>query len=423
MNLKYKLNDKPSILPLLMYGIQWWIVSIPCVVIIGAVISKAHFTDIADQTFYVQKLFAIMGLASIIQVLWGHKLPLIIGPASVLLISILSSISEATSAIYTSIIIGGIVIMVLSYSGLLQKLQKIFTARIVTVILILIALSLTPVILKLVISTGNTLFNLAFALMFTFSLVILNNILKGIWKSTTILWGIILGSAVYFIYYGLPQIHGQYTNLNTENLFIPSFEINIGVLLSFLFSFIALIVNELGSIESITQLLKADKPEKRITNGIGILGASNILSGLFGVIGPVDYSMSAGVISSTGCASRYTIIPASIGLIICALFPNVIELLLNIPSLVMGALMIYLMSSQLATGLQMIITDKAIITFNDAIVMGLPIMIAILITFLPSEALAQVPSIIRPIVGNGFVMGVFCVLILEHCIFKQKSVS
>ena len=40
--MKYELNDKPGILPMLMYGLQWWIVSLPCVVIMGIIVSQLH---------------------------------------------------------------------------------------------------------------------------------------------------------------------------------------------------------------------------------------------------------------------------------------------------------------------------------------------------------------------------------------------
>jgi len=40
---------------------------------------------------------------------------------------------------------------------------------------------------------------------------------------------------------------------------------------------------------------------------------------------------------------------------------------------------------------------------------------------MPEELNAQIPALIRPIVGNGFVMGVITVLILEHGIFRDKK--
>ena len=420
--MKYELNDKPGILPMLMYGLQWWIVSLPCVVIMGIIVSQLHYTDVAEQTFYLQKLFGIMGIAMIVQVLWGHRLPLIIGPASVLLIGILSTVSSGIPAVYTGIMVGGLVLTVLAYSGLLGKLQFVFTPRIVTVILILIAFTLTPVILKLVLGDAvHTLFNLFFTLVML-ALVIGNKLLRGIWKSTTVLWGIVGGVLVYYGVFGFPTLVSTGAGIIPEQATVFNFPLNFeaGTILAFLFCYIALIVNELGSIQAVGHMLQADQMDQRTTRGVGIVGVTNVLSGLFGVIGPVDYSMSPGVISATGCASRYTLLPAGAGLILCAFFPSVVGMLVTIPGVVMGAILLYLMATQLAAGLQMLVREKAITDFDSGVVVGLPLMVALLLSFAPEGVLNLIPSLFKPIVGNGFVMGVITVLIMEHLIFKKK---
>ena len=421
--MKYELNDKPGILPMLMYGLQWWIVSLPCVVIMGIIVSQLHYTDVAEQTFYLQKLFGIMGIAMIVQVLWGHRLPLIIGPASVLLIGILSTVSSGIPAVYTGIMVGGLVLTVLAYSGLLGKLQFVFTPRIVTVILILIAFTLTPVILKLVLGDAiHALFNLFFTLVMVLALVIGNKLLRGIWKSTTVLWGIVGGVLVYYGVFGFPTLVSTGAGIIPEQATVFNFPLNFeaGTILAFLFCYIALIVNELGSIQAVGHMLQADQMGQRTTRGVGIVGVTNVLSGLFGVIGPVDYSMSPGVISATGCASRYTLLPAGAGLILCAFFPSVVGMLVTIPGVVMGAILLYLMATQLAAGLQMLVREKAITDFDSGVVVGLPLMVALLLSFAPEGVLNLIPSLFKPIVGNGFVMGVITVLIMEHLIFKKK---
>lgn len=421
--MKYELNDKPGLFPMLMYGLQWWIVSLPCVVIMGIIVSQLHYTDVAEQTFYLQKLFGIMGIAMIVQVLWGHRLPLIIGPASVLLIGILSTVSSGIAAVYTGIMIGGLVLTVLAYSGLLGKLQFVFTPRIVTVILILIAFTLTPVILKLVLGdTVHALFNLFFTLIMVLALVVGNKLLRGIWKSTTVLWGIVGGVLVYYLANGFPTLMSTGAGIMPEQATLFNFplEFETGTILAFLFCYIALIVNELGSIQAVGHMLQADRMDRRTSRGVGIVGVTNVLSGMFGVIGPVDYSMSPGVISATGCASRYTLIPAGIGLILCAFFPSVVGILVTIPGVVMGAILLYLMATQLAAGLQMLVREKAITDFDNGVVVGLPLMVALLLSFAPEEVLNLIPSLFRPIVGNGFVMGVITVLIMEHLIFKKR---
>lgn len=426
--MKYELNDKPGMIPMLMYGLQWFIVTVPSLVIIGIVAAGIHAENAADQIFYLQKMFIVMGLATVVQIMWGHKLPLVIGPASVLLIGVVAAESSGASATYTAIVVCGILLSVLAYSGLLYKLRFVFTPRVITVILIMIALTLSPVILNLIISDkSHAAFDLVFALILTLIFVVTNNLLKGVWKSTTIVLGMFVGSLIYYMVNGFPLSSlsdmAKIGFVGDSSFFAFSPEFNIGTILAFIFCFIALIINELGSIEAVAQMLKADGVDKRIKRGVGILGFSNVASGLFGIIGPVDFSMSAGIISATRCASRYTLIPAGLGLVVCAFFPPVISLLSSIPGVVLGCIMLYLMSSQFASGLNMLITEKAIANFNDALTVGLSLMIALIISYTPKELFTQFPAILHPIIGNGFVMGVITVLVLEHIVFGKKELK
>ncbi|MDD4514699.1 solute carrier family 23 protein [Massilibacteroides sp.] len=420
--MKYDLNDKPDWKAMLLYGIQWFIVTLPAIIIMGSVVAKLQDNSAAFQIMYMQKMFIVAGALTVLQVLAGHKLPLIIGPAAVLLISIVSSLSESVSAIYTSIAVGGLAIAVLAYFGIISKLQVLFTQRIIAVILILIAFTLLPTILNLIVGDGtNVWLNFIFAFLLLFGIIITNRLLKGIWKSTTVLLAIVAGSFAYFLVSGFPSKIETETTLSLNHILLPRFEFNIGVLLSFLFGFIALVINELGSVESVGYILKADQMKKRVKKGVALLGLSNILSGGIGIIGFVDYSLSAGVISSSGCASRYTLIPAGIGLVLCALFPSAIGVFLLIPSVVMGVLLFYLMSMQLATGFSLLVSGQSVKSMSDGLTISLPLMVAVLISFAPTEFRNAIPDIIRPVIANGFVMGTITVLLLEHVFFKKEN--
>jgi len=87
----------------------------------------------------------------------------------------------------------------------------------------------------------------------------------------------------------------------------------------------------------------------------------------------------------------------------------------------MGTVLLYIMSSQLAAGMQMLVREKAITDYNSGIIVGLPLMVALLISFAPAGTLDQLPSLLRPVVGNGFVMGVILVLLMEHLVFRKGT--
>ena len=417
--MQYGLNDKPPFVPLMLYGLQWWVVTLPCLVIMGVVVARLHYPDLAQHVAYLQKLFILLGLATAIQALSGHRLPLIMGPASTLLVGIVATLSSGVEAIYTAILIGGALLAVLSFSGLLARFRRFFTSRIVAVILVLIAFTITPTILNLLTSGTNAVLHLCFALAMVFILVLLNTRLSGIWKSLTVIFGMTGGSAAHVLMFGVPEFVYDSQGPGLP-LFLPGLDINPGAVLSFLFCFLALTINELGSIESVGHLLNADGMEKRVRNGAGLQGLTNMAAGALGVIGPVDFSMSAGLIGATGCASRHTLVPAGIFLVACGLSSTVVLGLCLIPGPVMGALLLYLMATQLASGLGMLVREKGITDFDSGVIVALPLMVGLVVAFAPKAAFAGLPDLLRPVVANGFVMGTMAVLVLEHGVFRKR---
>ena len=417
--MQYQIDDKPKALSMLMYGVQWWVVAVPSIIVMGAVAAALHFEgNTAAQELYMQKLFAVIGGSILIQSIWGHRLPLVVGPAVVLLTGVLASMSSGINAIYTGIFTGGIILSLLAVSGLLVKVQKIFTPRVVTVILILVTVAIMPVIIRLIFAGSDVVFSMVFSLFFVFGLILLNEKLPGVWKSTTLMWGIGIGCLVYFAFYGLPA-PSEHT-LDLSGFFIRP-EFNPSVIISFVLCALALTVNEIGSIQAVGHMLRADNMAQRSVRGVGFTGLMNMVSGALGVIGPVDYSTSPGIISASGCASRYPLIVAGAGLVLCAFIPAVVPVLIYIPPLIMGALLFYIMSAQLSAGLQLLVRDNTVKDYQSGITIGLPVMMAILVSFAPREVMERLPEALLPIVGNGFIMGVLTVFVLEHLIFGKRK--
>ncbi len=205
--MNYQIDDKLKSLPLFLYGIQWAVVMIPSTIILGLVVAKLHYPgDAAAQVFYLQKALFITGACSIIQVLFGHQLPLVTGPASVWLAGVVASLSAGTPAIYTAVMVSGLVIVVVAASGLLRYLQLLFTPRILIVITLLIPFTLIPTIISLVFEgQGDQFFKMAFAFAMLLFIVVANLLLPGVWKATTLVWAIGLATAFIAIFRGLPQ--------------------------------------------------------------------------------------------------------------------------------------------------------------------------------------------------------------------------
>lgn len=418
MNLKYNVDDRLPAGQLAMYAIQWFVL---CIAVVSTSVFVATGTP-EDRLFFSQKLFAVMGIAGFVQVVWGHRLPIVVGPAAVLLVGVMASLaaSAEVSAIYSSIAIGGVLITLLTIGGLMRYVQRIFTPRIVVVILMLIATTLAPTIKNLVFpahaSHNEHLFGLLFAVVGVVLMVVANRNLKGVAKSLVIPMALVVGSIAYFAIFDTPQ-HVE-SAASWRGLLIDGFVFDWSLVVAFVICYIALAINDIGSIESLGGMLGIKDMDKRMKRGVRITGIMNIVAGSMGILGPVNYSMSPGVIASTGCASRYALIPATLLLVACALFPDVIWVLTAIPSPVIGVILLFLMGTQLAASFEMMQSTRSAATFADALTLGLPIMVALLFQLMPKGV---APDVIQPLVGNGFAMGVIVVMIMEHVINRSKS--
>ena len=418
MNLKYNVNDPLPLRQMILYALQWFILSI-------AVVSTSVFVaqgSPADKLFYSQRLFAVMGLAGLVQVLFGHRMPIVVGPAAVLLVGVMSSLgaNADVEAIYSSIAIGGLLVALLSVGGVMRRVQRLFTPRIVVVILMLIAFTLTPVIRGLVFPNGaseaQNIFGLIFAVVGCPVMVILNRRLRGVAKSLVIPIALVVGSVAYFSLFASPS--SADTSASLRGLFLSNFSIDWSLIVAFFICYVALVINDIGSIESLGGMLGVDGMEGRLRRGVRITGVMNVVAGCMGVFGPVNYSMIPGVVASTGCASRHALIPATVLLFLCAFWPDVVWWLTNIPNPVIGVILLFLMGTQLAASFEMLHSTKSVSNFADGLTIGLPLMLAMLFQLMPRGI---VPAVIEPLVGNGFAMGVIAVIVMEHVINRPQK--
>ena len=416
MKLKYNVEDRLPASQLILYSVQWFVLAVAVVV---TSVFVAEGTP-ADKLFYAQKMFAVMGIAGLVQIIWGHRLPLVVGPAAVLLVGVLSAKGAESNAIYSSIAIGGVLISLMTIGGMMRYVQRLFTPRIIVVILMLIAFTLTPTIAnKLVFAPHAThdqnIFGLIFAIVGVIGMVVLNRKLRGVAKSLVIPIALVVGSVAYYAMFALPEKTASAASM--ESLVISDITIDWSLIIAFVICYVALLINDIGSIESLGAMLGSDNMDKRMKRGVRVTGAMNIVAGAMGVLGPVNYSMSPGVIASTGCAARRALIPATVMLALCALSPDLVWVLTSIPNPVIGVILLFLMGTQLAASFEMLQSSKSAETFADALTLGLPLMVAMLFQMMPAGI---APAVMQPLLGNGFAMGVVTVIIMEHVINRAK---
>ena len=424
MEFRYGLDEHPPLRELLLFGLQWLAIAVPGILIIGRIVGVLHFPDPAEQILFLQRTCFVVALSIAAQILWGHRLPLVGGPAAVLLVGAVASQGFPLTTVYSSMLVGGALLALVGASGIFRWLQRLFTLRVVAAVLLLIAFTLTPAILRLLVPAGPVapIGNLLFAIVLLYALFTAYRYLSGLWRATLIVWGMLAGTIAHRLFFAGAAGHPALPAFGScFRGFDFAFHIDAGVLLAFLLCYLALAVNDLGSMQSLAELLRPADMPRRVSRGIVVTGLANALAGVCGVIGPVNFSLSPGVVAASGCASRFTLLPTAGFLLLLAFSPMAIGFLGSIPDVVVGSILLYILCAQCAAGLQMLASGKEPFLFQHGLILGLPLLLGTIVAFLPPATLATFPPLLQPLLGNGFVVGVASVLLLEHIVFAEKQ--
>ena len=407
---------------------QWLAIAIPPLIIAAKIVAPVESSAPGYEVVYLQKTAFVTGITILLQILFGHRLPLIAGPSTVLIIGVLASHSFGTGSVYSAMALGGALLTLIGLTGFFGHIQRLFTPRVVATVLLLIAFTLTPTIVRLLTmaqGSGGSLQNLLFASGLSVVLLAGNRYLKGIWRSTLIIWSTVGGTVLYLLLFPtdlgpfdnqLPLVSGFFSGLRKNFVF------DAGVFISFVFCFLGLSINDLGSMESIAELLKPKAVEGRINRGVTLSGLMNVLSGILGVVGPVNFSLSPGIVLSTGCASRFVLLPAALVLSALAFFPSLMRVIGSVPPAVIGTILLYILCFQVSAGLS-VLWEAEDFSLETGLVLGLPLLLSNIVAILPDEIVSTFPLVLRPVLGNGFVVGVALVLVLEHVIFRPRPVG
>lgn len=424
-DLLYQVDEKPSPPAAFLYALQWLVVVLPLVVISARLM--AAFLDLgpAEGNLLFQKMLLVVGVVTVIQCQYGHRYPLVDGPSAALLLSVAALSGEGYSAVLGGMITGAAALLFLGITGLLGKVTGLFTDRVVGVVLILIALTFLPHLVPMVTGMspahpGGDPFVMLVGVMVTIAIIMISSKVKGFVGNLSILAGIVLG-------YGVMAVAGRVdlTTATAQPILslpwpilgpLPTFT-SAGTI-SFLLANLALLINGLGSYTATAQVVGNDGLEGRIRRGVSITGGAGILAALTGTLGTVSYSQGPGIVLVTRVGSRFPVLIS--GLILCALsfFTRFTALLVTVPEAVVGAALLVTLSTMVGLGVSIIGKSGGKGGARENMIVGLPLLLGVSAALLKPAFLELLPLAVRGVVGNGLIVGIVSVLVLEHLVLR-----
>lgn len=421
----YDLDDLPPPQYALVYGLQWAFIMFPALIIAATLIVGSLGPDGTDKIRFLQLTLLTSGLFTMVQTLWGHRYPLLEGPATALMLAFILLVPHGLPAIQGGMIFGGSLLIITVLSRQLDRLTRFFTPNVVGVILMLIALGLLRPLLRFM-SGGAEAQPQAEGQTFLISLILvlfiatLSHWLKGFWKTISILIGMIVGSLVFLVLgrlYWQDVLTASWFSFSTRWVeTLPGFYWPAAV--AFACAYLAVMVNTIGSLQGIAAITETKRLPAATRRGILVNGVAGISCGLLGIVGTVSYSMSPGVILVNRVASRYAVTYCGGILLLSAFLPKLSALLSVVPTPVVGAALCVGLGGQVGVGISAVASQE--LTSRDYFVVGVSVLLGTLVGFLPQGMFEALPGSIQVFVANSLITGIALVLLLEHLLLRKK---
>ncbi|RJX28583.1 MAG: xanthine permease [Desulfarculus sp.] len=425
IQLDYPLDRWPPPAATIVLSLQWLVILVPGLLVLGEVVALAWGLDPAGRVAFLQRLLLVTGLVQAAQVLWGHRLPGLVGPAAVLLVGVLATIAGGPGPVFGAMALGGALTAAAGFTGLAARLGRLYTPPVLASTLLLVCVSLAPTMRDLLYHpaaagaglSGSFIFGLGLVL----AMLLAQQRLKGLASSAVILLGLVVGSVAYYLI-GLGPLPAwrPAAALGLPSLLATELSFNPGVVVAFCLCYLALIANELGSIETTGRMIGAPGMDGRANRAVAVSGLGGLAAGLAGVLGPVTYSVSPAVMISTRSASRWTLLPAAGLVVLLSLWPGGLSLFQMAPAPVVGAVLLSLMAQGVFAALHVLQAGERPPDWSVGVTVGTATLVGIIVSFIPAAARQALHPFLQPILANGFVLGLITALVLEHLLLRRK---
>ncbi|RWZ54778.1 uracil permease [Halobacillus fulvus] len=414
---------------------QWFVFLLASSVALPIVIGSIFELDFAQISGLMQRTFFVVGVTSFLQGAFGHRLPIMEGPAG-LWISIFAvmaytgaeagkSYTETLQMLEATMLCTGAFLLIFGIFRFSHKVLFVFTPLVTGAFLFLLTVQLSGTFLRGMLGIQQeveaihlTEAGIAF---FTFFLVLgLSMFGKGALKSYAVLLGIVIGWLTF------EAVIGREANQTDVAVFEmpewlawgpPSFDWSV-LPLAFVTAVI-LLSNIVASVVAVSQSIhgKPSYTYSQVDRGSSFLGVTHGITAMFSSVANVPLASSSGFIDLTGQKSKRPFLYASLLLVIIAFFPPLVAFISNIPSPVANAALLATFVQLMGLGISNIASEH--LDQRRLTIIGVSFLLGIGLMFLPAEVFQGMPALVQNLLSNGLLVGTVMVIILEQ-LWKER---
>jgi xanthine/uracil permease len=421
-------------------GIQWMAFMLAGSIVAPIAIGDLYGLDLLQKAGLVQRTLFVLGVASLLQGFFGHKLPINEGPAGLwwgvftiyagLSTTLFTSATETLRALEGAMLASGLVFIGLSLANLVHKLAKLFTPVVLGVYLLLLVLQLSGSFVNGMLGVGYrqervdlgiTLFSVLLVL-FTFYLSKHKN--KFI-SQFSILISITIGWLLFYVLGFMNPAHYKVNHLFQLPEFLPFGApiFDAGMITTTVFVTLLLLTNMIASIqvvESVTRSPGKSEQEhiSRFKRAGLVSGINQLLGGGFSAIGSVPISGAAGFIATTNITKMVPFLIGSIITILASFSPHLMSLFATLPPPVGYSVMFVVFANMISMAFSQFDQEKD--QNRIRFVIGISLLGGVGAMFVPAAAFEGIPPLLTSILNNGLILGSIIAIIADQMTIKMS---
>lgn len=421
----YRLDGRVPVAKAIPFGLQhvlaMFVSNLAPIIMVTAGAKFAGIDEVGiqhvDLAILLQSAMFIAGLGTMIQLypVWriGAKLPVVMGVSFTFVASLTFVASTFNyQTMIGAVIVGGCVEGVL---GLTYKYWKRIIAPIVS------ACVVTTIGFSLL-SVGARSFGGGFVedfgaskyiivgLITLLSCVTFNVFAKGFLKQLNVLFGLVVGYIVSFVF-GIVNFSKFHDTINTVGyISFPRFlhykpEFKVSAIIALVIVFLVSAAETIGDTTAVVSGgLDRDITEREVSGSLACDGFLSAISGLFGCTPITSFSQNVGLVAMTKVVNRFTIMFGALTLILAGLFPPIGAFFATLPQPVLGGCTIMMFGTIVVSGMNMI--GKCGFNQRNTIICALSISLGI--GFTQTKGIfSSFPQIVQDIFAGNPVAGVF----------------
>jgi uracil permease len=430
------INEKPGTWwETIFYAWQITLVDFTPFIWAGAFVSIAGLPDTVIPIM-IRTCFIAMGIGTLVQTMFGNKLPIVQGPSA----SVLTSMGGVTAiygfpAMWGAAIVGGLLETLIGVSRLLGALRKFIPPVVAGSVVASIGMVAARIAVTWIFASHQAVHLVLALLAFLFA-IYLKFKGKGLWSQGFILIsvvtvGVLLASLVGVYDWDkvaqapLFMMPTLFPFKNFEGYTGPPVVFIAAAIAGGFAGYIGSIFESIGDYAATCAVSGEVYRVKHINKGIAAEGVGCVVSGFLGALPVTSYTQNIGILAATGIASLHVVKVAAVMFLLYGLSPKLAMMLACIPRPVVGSVFLLSASLIMFSGIDVVISEKR--NMRNSLIAGTTLGLAVMAPYYASTAGAAWVNTLHPFIKMFFNNNIFIAVItgvslniILNMILKEK---